>query len=398
MAVLFTAISFAQTKPPTLPETTRDTLYPEIVIDNLGGHYQHFSHPETEIICSVEGMFSTLEVYPQYLWEVNEDFLPMGGNLTEQWIHVWFHTSGYLKVTVWDSIGNSGTDSIWFNIKDWIEPMPDFTMELDSTNHAVFSGTATSDHHVFEYFRSLDTLSWTGFGHHYLQPGHWTIRDDDVYFTDDSIWNYKLILGDSCGFAYEQEMTPGMMMSTQPSPGGGWYLTFHTVLQSSKSSDYVYPIFTIDQDGVRHQLYDDSGEPVILPASSNSLLLKKHPDAYYQGAVAKLSSKKDDGYEVLSYSNQVVNPLPDTDEIPEAISTSLEIYPNPSKGKFTVQGTGNLTIINMLGQTVLQQEIDGKSSIELPVGVYIAKMLPPSGGSPIYQGKGSPSIQKVIVK
>lgn len=377
MAILFMATAHAQLKPPTLPETTRDTLYPEIVEDLLGGVYKHFQHPchpENGAVCVVWGTLSTLESYSQYLWEADEEFLPMGGNLTDPSLYVEFHHSGYLKVTVWDSIGNSGTDSIWFNIKDWIEPMPDFTMELDSTNHAVFSGTATSDHHVFEYFRSLDTLSWTGFGHHYLQPGHWTIRDDDVYFTDDSIWNYKLILGDSCGFAYEQEMTPGMMMSTQPSPGGGWYLTFHTILQSSKSSDnYVYPIFTIDQNGVRHQLYDDSGEPVILPASSNSLLLKKHPDAYYQGAVAKLSAKKDDSYEVLSYSNQVVNPLPDTDNVTE-LPSAPKVYPNPAKGVFTVEGKGRLEVTNVLGQVVKATDVDGTATIALPKGFYILKL------------------------
>ena len=59
----------AQTKHTTMLETTRDTLYPEIVIDNLGGHYQHFTHPETDISCAIEGMFSTLEEYSQYLWE-----------------------------------------------------------------------------------------------------------------------------------------------------------------------------------------------------------------------------------------------------------------------------------------------------------------------------------------
>lgn len=401
MAVLLIASANAQIKAPTLVEVNHDSLHPEIVEDLLGGVYVHIQHPETEVRCVFDGILRTFEEYSQYLWEVDEEFLPIGGDLTDYRVICAFTHAGYIKVTVWDSIGNSGTDSIWFNIKDWIEPMPDFTMELDSTNHAVFSGTATSDHHAFVYYRSLDTLSWPNSGYHELSPGHWSYRDNNAYFTDDSIWNYSLMLVDSCGNGYGQEMLPGMMMSTQPSPGGGWYLTFHTVLQSSKSSDnYVYPIFTIDQDGVRHQLYDDSGEPVILPASSNSLLLKKHPDAYYQGAVAKLSSKKDDGYEVLSYSNQVVNPLHDTDEIPEAISTSLEIYPNPNNGEFTVQGTGNLTIINMLGQNIFQQEIDGKTTIVLPAGIYIAKLSPPSGGFiPIYrEGERVHSIQKVIVK
>lgn len=383
MAILFIAIANAQTKVPTLVEVSRDTLYPEIVIDNLGGHYQHFTHPETNIMCSVEGMFSTLESYPQYLWDVNEDFLPMGGNLTDQWLHVWVNHPGYLKVTVWDSLGNSGTDSIWFNIKDFIEPMPDFTMELDSTNHAVFSGTATSDHHAFYYFRSLDTLSWPNSGYHELSPGPWSYRDNDVWFTSDSIWNYQLILIDSCGYFYGQDMVPGMMMSTQPSPGGGWYLTFHTVLQSSKSDDYVYPIFTIDQDGVRHQLYDDSGEPVILPASSNSLLLQEHPDKYYQGAVAKMNRKSRD-YEIISLSNKVENPLPDINSADEVQPPTLSIYPNPSHGTFTVKGEGILTIINMLGQAILQQEIDGESFVKLPAGVYVAKL-----------GNG---VQKVVVE
>jgi len=149
VALLFSATTYAQTKHATMLETTRDTLYPEIVIDNLGGYYQHFTHPETEIKCTVWGVFSTFEEYSQYLWEVDEQFLPIGGDLTFHWLYVEFNHSGYLKVTVWDTLGNSGTDSIWFNIKDFIEPMPDFTMELDSTNHAVFSGTATSDHRSF---------------------------------------------------------------------------------------------------------------------------------------------------------------------------------------------------------------------------------------------------------
>jgi hypothetical protein len=332
-------------------------------------------------------MFSTLEEYSQYFWEVDEHFLPMGGNLTDPRIGCIFDHSGYLKVTVWDSIGNSGTDSIWFNIKDWIEPMPDFTMELDSTNHAVFSGTATSDHHVFEYFRSLDTLSWTGFGHHYLQPGHWTIRDDDVYFTDDSIWNYKLILGDSCGFAYEQEMTPGMVMGTQPAPGGGWYLTMKSVMQSNKKAlegrdgeEYVYALYTVDHEGVRHP-FEVDGEQVVLPTSTQAYLLPgRHPDAYYQGGIGKLTGGKDGGMEVLSYSNKVENPLPDLDDVGDLSgdgtnATGLKVWPNPNNGTFTVEGEGHLKVFNLLGQAVIDRDIDGKLTLTLPNGMYLVRLV-----------------------
>lgn len=373
VALLFSATTYAQTKHITMLETSRDTLHPEIVIDNWGW-YEHFQHPATNLICFAGGDLCTSESYNTYLWETNPENMPIGGDLTAPEIYCAFHHSDYLKVTVWDTLGNSGTDSIWFNIKDFIEPMPDFTMELDSTNHAVFSGTATSDHRAFVYYRSLDTISWpTSGGAHDLIPGHWSFRDNDVYFTSDSIWNYKLMLVDSCGYGYEQEMLPGMMMSTQPSPGGGWYLTFRTVLQSRADDDYVYPIFTIDQDGVRHQLYDNDGEPVILPASANSLLLQEHPDKYYQGAVAKMNRKSRD-YEIISYSNKVENPLPDVNNVNEQESPTLPIYPNPSHGSFTVKGEGILTIVNMLGQTIFQKEIDGESLIQLPAGIYVAKL------------------------
>ncbi len=382
VAVLFSATTYAQTKHTTMLETTRDTLYPEIVIDNWGW-YEHFQHPATNLICFAGGDLCTSESYNTYLWETNPENMPIGGDLTAPEIYCAFHHSDYLKVTVWDTLGNSGTDSIWFNIKDWTVPIDDFTMEIDSSNHAVFSGTVTPEQTFIGILRSLDTLNWLPVYGHQVTPGHWSWRDEQVHFSPDSIWNYVPWYVDSCDNELYPEMVPGMMMSTQPSPGGGWYLTFHTVLQSSKSDDYVYPIFTIDQDGVRHQLYDNDGEPVVLPASANSLWLQGHPDKYYQGAVAKMN-KKSRNYEIISYSNKVENPLPDVNSVDEVQPPTLSIYPNPSHGTFTVKGEGILTIINMLGQTIFQQRIEGESPIRLPAGIYIAKL-------------GS-SIQKIVVK
>ena len=55
-------------------------------------------------------------------------------------------------------------------------------------------------------------------------------------------------------------------------------------------------------------------------------------------------------------------------------ATAFMIYPNPAKGRFTVEGTGKMTVTNTLGQTVLIQEIDGKTTMELPQGMYFVKL------------------------
>lgn len=364
----------AQTKSPNITEANRDTLTPEIVID-LWVDYQHFSHPvypETGFECVVWGTFCTTEHYSQYLWEVDEQFLPIGGNPTDESLYVEFRHPGYLKVTVWDEFGNSGSDSIWFNIKDWVTPMENFMMEVDTTNHAIFSGIATREHSSLAIRRAMDTLSWPITDVLNLHPGYWSWRDERCYFTTDSIWNYQLSLCDSCGSCYGLELIPGMMMGTQPAPGGGWYLTMKSYLQM-KSADYVYPLFTIDNNGERHPFIQD-GEQVILPASANSYLIPgRHPDAYYQGAVAKLDRRTRE-YEIVSFSNKVENPLPDLDGVVESGIPRLSVYPNPSHGTFTVQGTGTITVINMMGQIVATGEAkDGAVAFKLRSGVYFVR-------------------------
>ena len=50
------------------------------------------------------------------------------------------------------------------------------------------------------------------------------------------------------------------------------------------------------------------------------------------------------------------------------------VYPNPAKGYITIEGTGTVTVINALGQTVLTKEIDGKAKVELPQGLYFVTL------------------------
>ncbi|MBQ8957484.1 MAG: T9SS type A sorting domain-containing protein [Bacteroidales bacterium] len=62
------------------------------------------------------------------------------------------------------------------------------------------------------------------------------------------------------------------------------------------------------------------------------------------------------------------------DAVGENNTHIFEVWPNPTQGHFTVDGSGVMTITNTLGQTVLTREIDGKKNFELPQGLYVVKM------------------------
>ena len=52
----------------------------------------------------------------------------------------------------------------------------------------------------------------------------------------------------------------------------------------------------------------------------------------------------------------------------------FRVYPNPSKGNITVEGSGILIITNALGQTILAKEIKGTEKVDLPQGLYYVKL------------------------
>ncbi len=54
--------------------------------------------------------------------------------------------------------------------------------------------------------------------------------------------------------------------------------------------------------------------------------------------------------------------------------STFKVYPNPAKGYIIIEGTGNMTVTNALGQTILTKEIKGKEKLELPHGMYFVTM------------------------
>lgn len=61
-------------------------------------------------------------------------------------------------------------------------------------------------------------------------------------------------------------------------------------------------------------------------------------------------------------------------DVEENASAKVKIYPNPSKGQFTVDGTGSMRITNVLGQVMMVKEIVKKEMVDLPKGMYFISL------------------------
>lgn len=91
-------------------------------------------------------------------------------------------------------------------------------------------------------------------------------------------------------------------------------------------------------------------------------------DEGYAVVAAMFNEGKD--YEDLAFSNLTEFLV----GIEENEEQQCRVYPNPAKDRFTVEGTGTMTVTNALGQTIMTKEIDGKTTIELPQGMYFVKL------------------------
>lgn len=83
---------------------------------------------------------------------------------------------------------------------------------------------------------------------------------------------------------------------------------------------------------------------------------------------------------------EVRNKFEDSDFLTVAENVSshgdlLKVYPNPTEGAFTVEGTGRLTVVNALGQQMLTRDIDGQTTLNLPAGLYFVRVTNEKGYS-----------------
>lgn len=360
---------------------TRDVLHPEIV---GAWDYDSIPHPETPLMCpAFNGDWTTRVEYSWYIWETSWE------EYSSEYPTLWCLPleSGYIKVTVGDNEGNTGVDSIWFNVKSTVSPMQDFIMEIGDDLYPTFSGIATPEHYNFYVLKSYSANNFGWDVDFLLSPGQWSWTDEDAHYSEDSLWVYRGLLFDTCRGIDIEQWVPGMLLKCEQ-VGSGYFLDMHTLLQTDGQLfqdiygiQFVYFVYTVDQYGNRHH-FIQNGEPVVLPDNATRWEIPgEHIDPYYQCGISQVL---DDGsYKLVSLSNKIPNPLLDPTGLTEVQDLSVSVYPNPNNGTFTVLGNGILRIVDLLGQSVLSERIDGEKTVTLPVGMYFVSV--------------NESIRKVIV-
>ena len=346
------------------------TLTPEIyaIYDDI-----HFQHPST-VTCPFWYVFGTTENYSWWKWELN------GQEFDTPEVEYGLEHPNYIKVTVGNDNGDTGSDSIWFDVKDHFE-YDSIMLEVDENGHSsIFMKFSPQEVFAVTILRSNNNTSWqlvAGFHNWYGEPvpenGEIQLSDQDVEFNNDEQWTYNFDILDTCRYTSIVINIPGMFLATIQE-NDEWMLDMKTTINQFgplNDFEYVYVVYTIDQYGQRHHFTDENG-PVVLQQNATSWTIPgPHVDPYYQVGVALVH--EDGSYEILSLSKKVENPLLDPTGIEED-SQAFMVYPNPAQGRFTVEGTGKLMISNMFGQTILNKEIDGKTTIELPQGLYFVKL------------------------
>lgn len=380
-------------------QEVRDDLHVEILATddpyNIGGY--HFPN-DSSLLCPMGWMYFVTNYNDGTYWHTWEtslgpdEYVAFGPN--DSFFFILLNSSCYIKVTVTDDDGNTGTDSIYFNIYNFTLP-DDFEMEIVEVNNefnARISFTPGYDLWFFQAWLSQDSLNFVPYGEGWEHPGSEPLYPNNYFeyifynydFNENSTWNIAARLYDSCGNNHANVL-PGMYLSTESS-NDNHFLKFKTSLQSGNHDEYVYTIFTVDSNGIRYPFIVDD-EQIILPSNTiNYELPAPHEHPYYQCAVVSVT---DDGnYKILSYSNKIANPWNSIVNVGEYGVPDFRIYPNPAKGLVTVetihaqspQGQMEYRLTNAMGQTLMTGQIAGRDGActvsttidvsRLPQGLY----------------------------
>ena len=119
--------------------------------------------------------------------------------------------------------------------------------------------------------------------------------------------------------------------------------------------------------------YDpESNEITVIDQIGANNTIASYNNNLFEGGYAVLGvlfneSKDNENVSFSNLSEEVLG-------VGEASEIAFKVYPNPTNDIITIEGIGHLTVMNLLGQEILTQEIVGKASLELPKGIYFIRL------------------------
>ena len=130
-----------------------------------------------------------------------------------------------------------------------------------------------------------------------------------------------------------------------------------------------------EDDWGRNQIHDNGNGGVVYDLYNNSAFDIMAVGNYW-GTTDEQEIEEHITHQYDDPSLGLVNYVPFAANVAigELGGTAFELWPNPAQGRFTVEGTGLMTVANALGQVVLNKEIEGTETVELPRGLFVVRL------------------------
>lgn len=248
------------------------------------------------------------------------------------------------------------------------ESIPLITIDTINMSNQIMVSWSTTNQYIGEVaiYREGLTNQWNQVGTANYQTGYFI---DDVDGSERS-YRYKLSAIDICGDQAELGRSYQSVNAAYLGPGAQyWWIQWTPYKVSDINAADYYELYSVDnlQDFNISQVdapiqYDGTlgFYYVNLPngIQDSVFFVKAYIKSQYGGGT--VMSNFVQNYELLG--------------IEENDGPSLSIYPNPSHGEFTVQGTEGITIVNLLGQIVAKSHTESKShTFSLAPGIYFIR-------------------------
>lgn len=273
-------------------------------------------------------------------------------NANESWmfIPVYFSTQLQYKFSYWAVSDGSYTVELWAGTQANADSMAQLFLSetVNSTNYEVFSNYITTVNDNYDYF------------------GIHAIADDDAYFLtiDDICINY-IIQYDFSATPYETDtiLQPGANITFNCKVINEGYESI-TIYMSTHTEHFTDVHFYVNGE-MTNSFPIVQDETVAIRGTATL-----RPDVE-PGSLCWLDVMFDIdcgcATAMYTYWATVV-----ADGIEENL-TKISVYPNPSTGNVTIEGSGVITVFNIAGQVVLTKEIIEKEMITLDKGIYFIK-------------------------